>query len=442
MITRANRIWPIRNIQWRKCLPTIAFAAMLIVVSFAANSQQSLRIAAVVNDEMVSVLDLQSKTSLIIALSGLPNSAESRRRLTRQVLFSLIEDKLRLQEAKLAEITASKAEMDRSVAEFERQYKLGKGGLSEFLKRNGVERSVVDDQLEADIVWGKLVRSRFRRSVHVSDEEVESIVADLERNRGKPEYLVSEVFLPAATDQAMIEAEKLAGRLIQQMQSGANFAAIARNFSQSTTAPAGGNLGWNSASQLGTIVGPVAQRLQPGQISAPIRAEDGVHILLLRKRRIAGETAETAAENTIVKLSQLHLAIPPDVSEADAQRILEQARGLVSSANNCIDLDAIGKKNGSPLSGELGTFRIGQLSPKMRSMVEKLPVFQPSNPVRSGDGIIVLMVCDKQVPIIKKRTPEQIRETVRDRLVAERLALAARRHMRDLRRASFIDVRL
>jgi len=407
-----------------------------------AHAQQSLRIAVVVNDEMVSVLDLHSKTSLIIALSGLPNTAESRRRLTRQVLFSLIEDKLRLQEGKVAEITASKAEMDRGVAEFERQYKLGKGGLAEFLKRNGVERSVVDEQLEADIVWRKLVRARFRRSVHVSDEEVESIVAELERNRGKPEYLVSEVFLPAATEQAMIEAEKLAGRLIRQMQSGANFAAIARNFSQSSTAPAGGNLGWNSAGQLGAVVGPVTQRLQPGQISAPIRAEDGIYVVQLRKRRIAGETAGTAAENTIVKLSQLHLALPPDISKADAQRTVERARGLVSAANNCADLGVIGKKSGSPLSGELGTFRVGQLSPQMRSMVEKLPVSQPSNPVRFGDGVIVLMVCSKQVPQIKKRTPEEIRESVRDRLIAQRLSLAARRHMRDLRRASFIDVRL
>jgi len=442
MIERTNCIWQFCDQRWRLCVRTVAATVLLIAASFAANAQQTLRIAAVVNDEMVSIFDLHARTSLIIALSGLPNTAESRRRLTRQVLISLIDDKLRLQEAKLASITASKAEMDRGVADFERQYNLGKGGLADFLKRNGVERSVVDEQLEADIVWRKIVRARFRPSVHVSDEEVEAIVAELERNRGKPEHLVSEVFLPAATEQGLAEAEKLAGRLIQQIQSGANFAAIARNFSQSSTAAAGGSLGWNSSGQLGSVIGPIAQRLQPGQVSAPIRAEDGVYIVKVRKRRIAGETAAAAIENTIVTLNQVHLALPPGVSEADVQRTLEQARGLVSTAKNCTDLEAIGKRGGSPLSGELGTFRIGQLSPQMRSMVEKLPVSLPSRPVRSGDGVIVLMVCKKQVPQIKKRTPEQVRDSVRERLIAQRLSLAARRYMRDLKRASFIDVRL
>lgn len=415
---------------------------MLVALTSVANAQQTLRIAAVVNDEMVSIFDLQARTSLIIALSGLPDSPESRRRLTRQVLFSLIDDKLRLQEAKLAQISASKTELDRGVADLERQYNLGKGGLTSFLKRNGVDRSVVDEQLEAGIVWAKLVRSRFRRSVHVSDDEVEAIVADLERNRGKPEYLVSEVFLPAATEQALIEAEKLAVRLVQQIQSGARFAAIARSFSQSSTALSGGSLGWNSSGQLGSVLGPVVEGLQPGQISQPIRAEDGVYVLQLRKRRIAGETTEASIENTSVNLSQFHMELPSGASETDTRRILEQARGLVSNANNCNDFSAIAKRSGSPLSGELGTFRISQLSPQMRSMVEKLPVSQPSNPVRSGDGVIILMVCKKQVPQIKKRTPEQIRETVRERLIAQRLSLAARRHMRDLKRASFIDVRL
>ena len=72
------------------------------------------------------------------------------------------------------------------------------------------------------------------------------------------------------------------------------------------------------------------------------------------------------------------------------------------------------------------------------------PVGQPSEPVRSGagDGILVLMVCSREggggdiLPI-----NEQQRE-VRSRLMNERLSVASRQHLRNLKRAAFIDIRI
>ncbi|MBI1985144.1 MAG: peptidylprolyl isomerase, partial [Rhodospirillales bacterium] len=62
--------------------------------------------------------------------------------------------------------------------------------------------------------------------------------------------------------------------------------------------------------------------------------------------------------------------------------------------------------------------------------------------LRTEDGVIVLMVCRRDE--VKSETPSEagIRTRISDRLVEERLDLAARQYLRDLRRNAFVDIRL
>jgi hypothetical protein len=52
------------------------------------------------------------------------------------------------------------------------------------------------------------------------------------------------------------------------------------------------------------------------------------------------------------------------------------------------------------------------------------------------------MVCERNAPKAKVRTLEQKRDIVRNQLINQRLGLAAKRYLRDLKRAAFIDIRL
>ena len=87
------------------------FLCVLALVLFFATggvrAQDTLRIAAVVNDEMISVYDLNMRLSLVVALSGLPKTLETRQRLGPQVLRSLIDDELKRQEATRLGISVS-----------------------------------------------------------------------------------------------------------------------------------------------------------------------------------------------------------------------------------------------------------------------------------------------------------------------------------------------
>src|SRR5579884_1200947 len=57
------------------------------------------RIAAVVNDEVISVLDLVSRMKMVMVSSNLPDTPETRQRLAAQVLRAIVDEKLQMQEA-------------------------------------------------------------------------------------------------------------------------------------------------------------------------------------------------------------------------------------------------------------------------------------------------------------------------------------------------------
>lgn len=414
----------------------------MLFFSPSVNAQQSLIIAATVNDEMISLLDVESRLALSIHLSDLPNTPETRSRLTRQILRSIIDEKLKLQEAQQFQITVSRSELARAQRDFERRADMKKGGLRQTIKSLGLDMSGILERLEAEIAWSKLISRRYLPTIDVSDQEVDDYLADIERNKGKPEYLVSEIFLPKDGKQNPSQIRALADRLIQQVNSGANFSAIARNFSQSASAATGGNLGWHTTGQLSREIDTAIQTMSKGQISQPIETLDGFHIVRLQAKRTVQPFREEAPKPASVTLHQAHLALPENAAPSLISETIARAQKITQPAKSCEDFDTLAKQTNSPLSGRLGTFTVTQLSKQLQDLVKTLPIGTPSAPVKSGDGIIVIMVCERKQPTVKKVTPEQRRERIRDQLIDERINLAAEQYLRNLRRTAIVDIRL
>ena len=71
----------------------------------------------------------------------------------------------------------------------------------------------------------------------------------------------------------------------QRVQTGTDFADLARQFSQDGSASAGGDLGWASPGQFVPEFEEVLARLQPGQISDPLISRFGAHLIQVMERR-------------------------------------------------------------------------------------------------------------------------------------------------------------
>ncbi len=100
-------------------LVACAFAAIVVFAAWPGQAQQIDRIAAVVNDDIISNRDLEERTRMALALSHLPDTLETRRRVVPQVLRKMIDEHLQMQEAKRLKIALTDKEIDDGIAMIE-----------------------------------------------------------------------------------------------------------------------------------------------------------------------------------------------------------------------------------------------------------------------------------------------------------------------------------
>lgn len=392
-------------------------------------------IAAIVNDEPISHLDLEHRLRFTLLTSGLPDSVETRRRLLPDVVRGLVDERLKTQEGKRLGFKVDKAEVESIVQRMESQNGMTPGGMKIYLENVGIALGTLTERIESDILWRQIVTRRYRRGIRISDEEVDEHLARIRANAGKPQSLAAEIFITVEDPSKEREAAALATRLVEQVRGGVPFRAIAQNFSHSPSAAQGGDLGWVSAGQLEPVADQALAVLQPGQVTPPVRGESGYYILMLRERRAAAAITDS---EPMLTLHQVLVPLPPNPSPAQVRVQLAQAESLVGNAKSCADMERAAKASGSPMSGSLGTVKLSTLPPETRALVESLPVNTPSQALQARDAFIVMMVCKREVPT----ADTEQRQRVLNMLIDERLELGARQYLRDLRRTAFVDVRV
>lgn len=407
----------------------LLICALAPAVQNAGAAQDLLRAAAVVNDEVISVFDLDMRLRLGILATGQKDNRKLRDRMTAQVIRTLIDEQLQKQEAERLGITITDEQVTNGAEEIARRNKLTIEGFAGLLERRGILLEAFLDQIRGQLTWSALVVRRLRPSVQVSNDEVEEVVRRIAANRGTRLRRVSEIFLAVDTALREDEVRRNAERLFEQLRAGARFSSLARQFSESATAARGGDLGWIRDGQLPEEIDKALARMRPGMLSRPIRTLSGFHILLL------GEEKQTSLGEVMLHLKQILIAIPSGASEEQRRAAAERAGQARERIAGCAGLDALAGEIGAPGSGDLGTVKSSNLPAPIRDAVMALPIGQPSRPVSVSGGLAVLVVCNRAESGID-------RQRIAERLTAERLDMLARRYMRDLRRSANVDIRL
>src|SRR6516225_10053999 len=394
------------------------------------------RIAAVVNDEVISVADLRSRLRMVMLSSNLTDSPETRQRVAAQVLRTSVDEKLQMQEAKRQNVTASDEEINKALAQIEKQNNMQLGQLNQALKEHGIDRGTLVDQLTASIVWSKLVRRLLAQTNVVSDDEIDYALKRAKESLNEPQSRVAEIFLAVDNAQQDDEVRRLAERLSEQMRQGARFSAVAQQFSQSATAAVGGDIGWVRPEQLSPDLGKAVAQMRPGELSPPIRSGAGYYLLLVLDRRTG--RSDPGADEAVLHLVQVVFPLPPQASEAMRRTALNEAASAKATAKDCAEMLKIGKEKGSPQLSSEGRLRVSQIAPAVRNIVAQLEVGQASQPIVQKNGVGVIMVCEKAVP----NTTLPTRDEIANQLARQRAENLARRYLRDLRRTAFVDVRV
>ena len=406
------------------------------ILALAVSAQaQVTRIVAVVNNDIVTADDIDARMNLIMRTSGIPDTPQNRQQLASRVLQTLIDEKLEMQEAARFKVSVDKNEINKALSNIEARNNMPKGGLDDYLKRLGIDRRSLVDQITASLTWNKVVQARYASDVSVSDAEVNDDIARIKADIGKPQSHMAEIFLAVDNPTQDAEVKALADRLINQIRSGANFAALAQQFSQSPTAATGGDIGWVTPTQFGPPLDEAIAKMNPGQISYPIRTPAGYYILLLIDRRTPARVPRTTRSSAWSRWSsRWHPARRPQTSSASPRR-----RSMSPTRRR-----AAARWRRSPAKRrrsfrtQTPNVRAGDLPPDLRATVLALKVGEASKPLPARGGIGVVMVCqrnDPASPVAGATTRSMIKSC------AQRLDQMARRYLRDLRRDAYVDIR-
>lgn len=400
-----------------------------------AHAQQVDRVAAIVNDEIITLRDVDNRLRMALVLSGLPDSPEGRQRALPQVVRKMIDERLQLQEADRLKIVMTAAEVEAGIANIEEQSRQPRGSLVATLTGAGVDAGSIRDQIRADLTWVRVASRVLSHSVRVGDEEVNDRLAMIKERQGQPEYLVAEIFLPIESAAQEAEMMRLADRLLEQLRAGAPFQALARQFSRAPTAANGGQMGWLAQGMADDDLITTLKGMTPGSVSQPIRAGDGLHILALMDRRIAGGSINP--NDTSVTLTRIVLPVPKD--GPPMEQLAARANELTRGAKSCDDLDAIGRKLGAAEVSRLPPARLSEITPQLRNVVATLPAGGVARPISTDNGLMVLMMCERNDAVsVQLPSNAAVRRMIED----ERMDMLTRRYLRDLRRAAFIEIRL
>jgi peptidyl-prolyl cis-trans isomerase SurA len=318
--------------------------------------------------------------------------------------------------------------------------------LRKTLAEAGASEEALRAQITASIAWQKAVQDEYESEVNVTPEMVDAEIARNQVGADKPHFLVSEIFLPVENPDQDAAVKKTAEGIEQQLQKGAPFPLVARQFSQHPTAASGGDIGWVYQGQLAPELNTALAGMQTGDVSPPIRSTGGWYILSLRERQeplgtpIVHHDTKPLGSDSVLPLARLLLPMPPDAPKDEMDKVLAVATSIQRQVRKCDQLSAFHDNLPGSVYTDLGAMKLGDLSPQMRQALLQTKAGEVAEPFTDAAGVEIIARCDTAPPVLTAyKLPT--REEVENQLFQEQISAMARHYLRDLRRAASIQVR-
>ena len=403
-------------------------------VQFVGQTESGVRKAtAIVNGDVITGSDVDQRTNLVIVTNQIQLPPSEMERFRAQVLRNLIDESLQIQAAQQQDMAVTDQEVEQYYARFAANQRQTPQAFAAYLRSIGASERTLKRQIRGELSWQRVQRRNVDPFVTVGDEEVQEVMRRLEARRGTPEYRVAEIYI-SSTPETAAEAQANASRLVQQIRQGAPFQAMARQFSEASTAAVGGDLGWIQPDQLPAELAGLVTQMPVGAVSDAIPIPGGYSIILLVDTR---RVLTTDPRDATLSLMQMSVSLPAGTPPAQAEARGQELGTAAQRMGGCGNAAATAQR----LSAELisnDQVRVRELPPQLQQMLLGLGVGQATPAFGSPERISVLVLCGREDP------PEQTApsfDSTFNILNEQRIQRRAQRYLRDLRRDAVIDYR-
>jgi peptidyl-prolyl cis-trans isomerase SurA len=343
----------------------IAAIALALGAGCKQKAQPSPDVWAVVNGQEIKRDDVEKYYRTRVNPEGQEPSQEEALSLKLNVLDELINNEILLERAKKLNLEASDGEVEDKFTELKSPY------TEEEFQRQLKERGVTVDDLKRDLrrqlSITKLLNREVVAKITITDQDVTDAynTNKAQFNIAEPRYRISEIVVTPRKEQQIrnlknddatneVEAQRKVKMLEDKLNSGADFAQLAMDYSEDMNSSAmGGDLGYvpeSALNQSDPILKKTVLAMKPGQVSPPLAivGKDGPRYVILKlisrespgQRNISDPQVQQTIRDTLRNhkeqlLRAAYLTIARDearVTNYLAQQIIEAAGKLPDAA--------------------------------------------------------------------------------------------------------------
>lgn len=367
---------------------------VVVSASIYPQTQQRIldRIVAVVEREIITESEVNSQVDFFVFNNRVdPNTPN----LHRQVLETIINDKLILAKAEEESVVVSDDEVTQQLDALIRQRAQQVGSERRLEELYGMPISKMKrefrDDMRKQLLVSRLQQTKFG-NIQVSRREVEAFYASYKDSLPivPEEVELYHIFrLPKASTEAKAILRAKAQTILDSLKRGGDFADFAKRYSEDPgSANTGGDLGFIRRGQLVKEFEEVVFRLRENELSNIVETSFGLHIIQLLERR--GESVRAR-----------HILFKIEHDESAEQNTIAFLKALRDSALQGESFTVLAKRHSedaetAPLGGYLGTLPIDQLEPSLATTIKPLKPGEISEPVavkfgaRTGYHIVYL----------------------------------------------------
>lgn len=400
------------------------------------------RVAAVVNDGIVLTSDLDRQQRLIgDRLQQAGQQLPPANILRQQVLERLIMQEIQMQRADRLGIKVSDEMVNQALAEVAQRNGIQFSDLPAALEAQGLDYRTYRDEVRREMTLSGLRQRDVYTRIYISPREVEQCFAKRKSSPGDDvEYDLVHILVAVPASATPEQAEERVARaqgVYERARRGEDFAQLAISYSDAGTALEGGALGWRKGSQLPSFAADAIPRLQPGEVTEPIRTPSGLHIFKLAGTR--GATGSTLVSQVHAR----HILLETNAIEDDdtVRQKLVQFRERILKGDS---FEAIASVNSvdpgsAARGGDLGWVGPGTFVPAFEQQLDMLAENEISQPFKTQFGWHI-------VQLLGRRTYDATDDVIRNRCVAQlresKVDEETEIWMRRLRDEAFVEYRL
>ena len=399
------------------------------------------RIVAVVNDDVIMLSELDKRTDLVLSqLREQNTSLPPRSIVKKQVLEKLVQTRLQVQLAQLNGITISEQALQSTIQRIADENNVSLEEFRQILQEDGHDFYEFLNEVRNEMLISKLRQESIGRRIVITDREIDNMLAnqklqqEIDAEVRLSHILVSAPENPSAEE--LQESRKIAEQIHEDLLAGADFATLAKRFSDSQTAAQGGDLGWRKISEVPSLFSEYVLDMQEGDLSEVIESPGGFHLIRLSEMR-------SEERNMIQQVHARHILLRVDalITDEEAESRLRKLLYRIRSGESFGKLAQAYSQD--PISalkgGDLDWQEPGFFVPEFAKALESLEKNELSEPFRTAFGWHIVEVLGERE---HDNTESVKRNQARIAIFERRMEEEQQRWLRDMRNNAYVELRL